>query len=61
MGGMSGADLSEIVRRALETKVHRTATGGETSPVTTDDLLVTTDAYKGVRSVVEKIRYGQYL
>ena len=61
MGGMSGADLSEIVRRALEAKVHRAATGGETSPVSTDDLLVTIDAYKGVRSVVEKIRYGQYL
>jgi ATP-dependent 26S proteasome regulatory subunit len=61
MGGMSGADLSEIVRRALEAKVHRSATGGEALPVTTDDLLVTIDAYKRVRSVVEKIRYGQYL
>ena len=61
MGGMSGADLSEIVRRALENKVHRAATGGATAPVTTDDLLVTIDAYKRVRGVVEKIRYGQYL
>src|SRR5215467_16388181 len=26
MGGMSGADLSEIIRRALETKVHHVAT-----------------------------------
>jgi transitional endoplasmic reticulum ATPase len=61
MGGMSGADLSEIVRRALEAKVHRSATGGEAPPVTTDDLLVTIDAYKRVRGVVDKIRYGQYL
>jgi len=29
--------------------------------VTTDDLLVSIDAYKRVRGVVEKIRYGQYL
>jgi len=61
MGGMSGADLSEIVRRALEAKVHRVATGGEATSVTTDDLLATIDAYKRVRGVVEKIRYGQYL
>ncbi len=61
MGGMSGADLSEIVRRALETKVHRAAADGDAPLVTTDDLLVTVDAYKRVRSVVEKIRYGQYL
>jgi ATP-dependent 26S proteasome regulatory subunit len=61
MGGMSGADLSEIVRRALEAKVHRVAAGGQATPVTSDDLLVTIDAYKRVRGVVEKIRYGQYL
>jgi SpoVK/Ycf46/Vps4 family AAA+-type ATPase len=61
MGGMSGADISEIIRRALETKVHRIAEGGESSPVTTDDLMDAIDAYKRVRGVVEKIRYGQYL
>jgi hypothetical protein len=37
------------------------ATGTEATAVTTDDLLVTIDAYKRVRGVVEKIRYGQYL
>jgi ATP-dependent 26S proteasome regulatory subunit len=61
MGGMSGADISEIIRRALETKVHRAAGGGEPGPVSTEDLLVSIDAYKRVRGVVEKIRYGQYL
>ena len=30
-------------------------------PARLDDLLVTIDGYKRVRSVVEKIRYGQYL
>ncbi|MBI2204934.1 MAG: ATP-binding protein [Candidatus Rokubacteria bacterium] len=61
MGGMSGADASEIIRRALETKVHRVADGAAQAPVTTEDLLDAIDAYKRVRSVVEKIRYGQYL
>jgi ATP-dependent 26S proteasome regulatory subunit len=61
VGGMSGADISEIMRRALETKVQQQAEGGETMPVRTEDVLVAVDEYKRVRSVVEKIRYGQYL
>jgi ATP-dependent 26S proteasome regulatory subunit len=61
MGGMSGADIGEILRRALESKVHQAADGVEPPPVSTDELLVAIDAYKGVRGVVEKIRYGQYL
>src|SRR5437899_9743213 len=40
MGGMSGADISEIIRRALETKVHHAGAGTEPGLVTTDDLLV---------------------
>src|SRR5207249_522182 len=39
MGGMSGADISVIVRRALETKVRRAAEHKDTSPVSTVDLL----------------------
>jgi SpoVK/Ycf46/Vps4 family AAA+-type ATPase len=61
MGGMSGADISEILRRALEEKVHQAADGGTATPVSTQDLLEAIDRYKRVRSVVEKIRYGQYL
>jgi transitional endoplasmic reticulum ATPase len=61
MGGMSGADLSEIIRRALEAKVHEAAVNGGGDLVTSDDLLEAIDAYKRVRGVVEKIRYGQYL
>jgi ATP-dependent 26S proteasome regulatory subunit len=61
LGGMSGADLSEILRKALETKVHRAAAEEQTSLVTTADLLDAIDGYKRVRGVVEKIRYGQYL
>jgi ATP-dependent 26S proteasome regulatory subunit len=61
MGGMSGADISEIIRRALEAKVHLAGAGGDPPPVSSDDLLVSIDAYKRVRGVVEKIRYGQYL
>ena len=61
MGGMSGGDISDILRRALEAKVHASAEGENPAPVTTDDLLVAIDTYKRVRGVVEKIRYGQYL
>ena len=61
MGGMTGADISEIIRRALETKVQRTAEGAPAPPVNTEDILVAIDEYRRVRTVVEKIRYGQYL
>jgi ATP-dependent 26S proteasome regulatory subunit len=61
MGGMSGADLSVIVRRALEVKVRAAAEQPGVPPVSTEDLLDAIDSYKGVRGVVEKIRYGQYL
>jgi ATP-dependent 26S proteasome regulatory subunit len=61
MGGMSGADLSVIVKRALEMKVRAAAEHPGVSPVSTDDLLDAIDSYKSVRGVVEKIRYGQYL
>ena len=61
MGGMSGADITEILSRALEEKVHEAAEGGQASRVSTQDLLEAIDRYKRVRSVVEKIRYGQYL
>lgn len=61
MGGMSGADLSVIVRRALEVKVRAAAERPGVPPVSTEDLLDAIDSYKGVRGVVEKIRYGQYL
>ncbi len=61
MGGMSGADVSVILRRALGSKVHAVAEGAQASPVTTDDLVVAIDDDRLVRGVVEKIRYGQYL
>ncbi len=61
MGGMSGAEISQIVQRALELKVQRSAEQRDAPPVTTEDLLMAIDEYKRVRGVVEKIRYGQYL
>src|SRR5213595_3526684 len=61
MGGMSGADIAVIVRRALEAKVHAVGAGAPPSLLTTESLLEAIDGYKGVRGVVEKIRYGQYL
>jgi len=61
MGGMSGADIKEILRRALEAKVRQTVRDGSAPLVTTTDLLEAMEGYKRVRGVVEKIRYGQYL
>jgi len=50
-----------IVRRALEVKVRGEAQGAAASLVSTEDVLDAIDNYKGIRGVVEKIRYGQYL
>jgi ATP-dependent 26S proteasome regulatory subunit len=61
MGGMSGAELSEIIRRALEQKVHAAGQGQDNGLVTTHDLLQQIDRYRRTREMVEKIRYGQYL
>jgi ATP-dependent 26S proteasome regulatory subunit len=61
MGGMSGAELSEIIRRALEQKVHAAGQGHDNGLVTTQDLLQQIDRYRRTREMVEKIRYGQYL
>jgi ATP-dependent 26S proteasome regulatory subunit len=61
MGGMSGGDISDILRRAIEAKVHGSVDGKDTSVVSTDELLLAIETYKRVRGVVEKIRYGQYL
>ena len=61
MGGMSGAEISQIVQRALEARSSARPSRSPTPPVTTEDLLMAIDEYKRVRGVVEKIRYGQYL
>jgi ATP-dependent 26S proteasome regulatory subunit len=61
LGGLSGADIAEIVRRALEGKVHQVAEGKHPGPVATEDVVQAIDSFKRVRGVVEKIRYGQYL
>jgi ATP-dependent 26S proteasome regulatory subunit len=61
MGGMSGAELSELLRRGLEEKVHAAHHGQDNGLVTTQDLLRQIDQYRKIRAVVEKIRYGQYL
>jgi ATP-dependent 26S proteasome regulatory subunit len=61
MGGMSGSEIAEVLRRALEQKVQAARQGLEDSLVTTQDLLQQIDVYRRIRAVVEKIRYGQYL
>jgi proteasome regulatory subunit len=61
VGGMSGGELRDLLRRALEEKVHAAGQGQEAGLVTTQDLLRQVDVYRRIRAVVEKIRYGQYL
>jgi len=61
MGGMSGAEISEVFRRALEQKVQAAGEGRDAGLVTTQDLLQQLDGYRRIREVVEKTRYGQYL
>ncbi len=61
MGGMSGAEIQEVIRRALETKAQRAGAGEDVGVVTTQELLQEIDGYRRIKEVVEKIRYGQYL
>ncbi|MBI3988552.1 MAG: 26S protease regulatory subunit [candidate division NC10 bacterium] len=58
---MSGADLAEIVQRALEEKVRLEGSGEQPGLVTTEDLQRVIESYRRTQEIVEKIRYGQYL
>lgn len=59
--GMSGGEVAEVIRRALEDKVYQSGGGQEPGLVRTADLLAAVDESRRVRDVVVKIRYGQYL
>jgi transitional endoplasmic reticulum ATPase len=61
LAGMSGGEVAEVMRRALETKVHQAGSGQEPGLVRTADLLTAVDDSRRVRDVMVKIRYGQYL
>jgi ATP-dependent 26S proteasome regulatory subunit len=61
LAGMSGGEVCEVVRRALEAKVQTAGSGGDSGLVATADLLSAVDELRRVRDVVGKIRYGQYL
>jgi SpoVK/Ycf46/Vps4 family AAA+-type ATPase len=59
--GMTAAEVSEIVRRALEAKVQEAGSGVDPGPVTTPNVLQAIDDFRRIREVAVKIRYGQYL
>lgn len=59
--GMSGGEVCEVLRRALEGKVQASGAGAEPGLVATEDLLQAVDESRRIRDVVVKIRYGQYL
>ena len=61
LAGMSGGEVAEVMRRALEAKVHQAGSGQEPGLVRTADLLTAVDDSRRVRDVMVKIRYGQYL
>ncbi|MBI3455607.1 MAG: ATP-binding protein [Candidatus Rokubacteria bacterium] len=61
LAGMSGGEVSEVLRRALEGKVQLAGVGPEPGRVATADVLRAVDEFRRVRDVVVKIRYGQYL
>jgi ATP-dependent 26S proteasome regulatory subunit len=58
---MSGADLAEIMQRALEEKVRLEGSGMNPGLVTTEDLQREVEHHRRTKELVEKIRYGQYL
>lgn len=61
LAGMSGGEVVEVMRRALEAKVHQAGSGQDPGLVQTADLLTAVDDSRRVRDVMVKIRYGQYL
>jgi len=61
LAGMSGGDIAEVLRRALEAKVQLAGSGADPGLVSTANLLQAVDDFRRVRDVVVKIRYGQYL
>ena len=61
LAGMSGGEVSEVLSRALEDKVHRAGSGEDPGLVGAPDLMRAVDESRRVREVVVKIRYGQYL
>jgi ATP-dependent 26S proteasome regulatory subunit len=61
LAGMSGGEVAEVLRRALEGKVEQAGSGAEPGPVATTDVLGAVDDFRRVREVAAKIRYGQYL
>lgn len=61
LAGMTGAEVSEVLRRALEAKVQLAGSGADPGLVTTANVLRSVDEFRRIRDVVVKIRYGQYL
>lgn len=59
--GMSGADLAEVIRRALEDKMRLEARGDRPDLVSTEDLVREAEVFRRIREVGERIRTGQYL
>lgn len=55
--GLSGADIAELIRRALEEKVRREGMGGEIDLITTNDILRELAAYEKVRKQKQQMGF----
>ncbi|MDO8452835.1 MAG: ATP-binding protein [bacterium] len=53
----SGADIKELVRRALAVKVRQQREGERPTPVTTEDVLAEVEAYEQVRKAKEHVGF----
>ncbi len=58
---LSGADIAEIIRRALEEKVRLEGSDQQPGLVSTEDIQKVIEQYRRTKEVIEVIRYGQYL
>jgi ATP-dependent 26S proteasome regulatory subunit len=58
---LSGADIAEVLQRALEEKVRLEGSGQQAVLVSTEDIQKVIENYRRTKEVIEKIRYGQYL
>lgn len=61
VAGMSGGEVSQVLRRSLERKVQQAGAGEAPGLVTTSEVLQAVDEFRRIRDLVVKIRYGQYL
>jgi SpoVK/Ycf46/Vps4 family AAA+-type ATPase len=54
---LSGADISELIRRTLEEKVRQEGMGNSTSLVSTEDILKELENYEKIRNTRKQMGF----